>query len=150
MLLQCTAVIDPYYYGYADRQRKSIHNETNSFCASACPENCNSPDRPVWSITIWLHYMDWTMVGNADDKAGRLRTLVYLFRIRYEVDAQTAGIQLRREPPGNQLCRLVLDELRAELASPSVNLGVGSLVPEAEAREYLSAALCACDDSKNQ
>jgi hypothetical protein len=93
--------------------------------------------------------MDWTMVGNADDKAGRLQNLVYLFRIRYEIDAQSAAKQLRGELPGNRLCARVLDELRAELAAPSVSLGVGSLVPEAEAREYLSAVLCAYDDSSN-
>lgn len=90
------------------------------------------------------------MVGNAKDKAGRLQTLVYLFRIRYEVDAQTAGKTLGREPPDNHLCKLVLDELRAELACPSVKLGVGSLVPETVAREYLSAALYACDDSNDR
>ena len=91
--------------------------------------------------------MDWTMVGNAKDTAGRLRTLVYLFRIRYELDAQTAGRQLGAELPGNRLCELVLDELRAELAAPSISLGIGSLVYEALGREYLSAMLHAFDES---
>ena len=93
--------------------------------------------------------MDWTMVGNAADKAGRIRALVYLFRIRYETGAPAAGKQLRGELPDNSLCALVLDELRAELAAPSASLGVGSLITEAEAREYLSAMLRAYDDSRN-
>ena len=93
--------------------------------------------------------MDWTMVRDADNKEGRLQTLVYLFRIRYEIDAQSAAKKLQGEHPGNWLCALVLDELRAELTAPSMNLGVGSLVPEAEAREYMSAVLCAYDNSSN-
>lgn len=87
------------------------------------------------------------MVENASGTAHRLQTILYLLCVRYEVDAKTAGIRFREDAvSGNQLCEQVIDELRVELASPSANLELGSLIREAEARKYLADVLCAFDE----
>lgn len=87
------------------------------------------------------------MVENATGTEQRLQTILYLLCFRYEVDAKTAGIQLRKDlASGNQLCQKVMDELRRELASKSINLEIGSLIRDREARQYLTDVLCAFDD----
>jgi hypothetical protein len=93
--------------------------------------------------------MDWTMVENAAGTSQRLQTILYLLYFRYEVDAKTAGARFKEDvTSGNQLCVEVMNELRTELASPSINLGLGSLISETEARRYLADVLMAFDNAR--
>jgi hypothetical protein len=88
--------------------------------------------------------MDWTMINNAKGPKERIQTIFYLCRSRYEWDAGPAGTQLAEESPGNRLCEQSIEELRAELSSPSTHLGI-VLEGDAEVRNYLSALLNAYD-----
>ena len=85
------------------------------------------------------------MVSNAEGATDRLRTIFYLFRFRYEVTARAAGMSLAGELPDNHLCRQAIAEARAELASPSNDLGTAR-VSDADVREYLQTLLAAYDD----
>ena len=89
--------------------------------------------------------MDWTMVSNAEGPIDRLRTIFYLFRFRYEATARAAGMSLAGELPDNHLCRQAIAEARAELASPSNDLGTAR-VGDADVREYLQTLLAAYDE----
>jgi hypothetical protein len=90
--------------------------------------------------------MDWTMVNNAKGPIHRIQTIFYLFRFRYEADARTAAIQLAEESPSNQLCKQTIAELRAELVSPSTNLGLVR-VTDTDVREYLENMLEVYDET---
>jgi hypothetical protein len=93
--------------------------------------------------------MDWRMVENANGTAHRLQTILYLLCLRYEVDAQTAGIRFKEEiKSGNQLCEKVMNELRMELSNPSSKLEIGSIIPESKARKYLADVLFAFDNER--
>jgi hypothetical protein len=85
------------------------------------------------------------MVSNAEGPTDRLRTIFYLFRFRYEVTANAAGVSLAGEPPENQLCRQVIAEVRTELALPSHDLGTAR-IGDADVREYLKTLLAAYDE----
>ena len=86
------------------------------------------------------------MVSNAKGPIYRIQTVFYLFRFRYEADARAAGIRLAEEPPSNQLCKQTISELRAELLSPSMNLGMVR-VSDTDVREYLKNILEAYDET---
>lgn len=90
--------------------------------------------------------MDWTMVNNAKSATGRIRTIFYLYRFRYEASARKAGERLAQEPPDNQLCMETIGELRVELASPSEELGMVRM-SDADVRVYLSELLDAFDET---
>ena len=85
------------------------------------------------------------MVSNAEGPTDRVRTIFYLFRVRYEVTASAAGVSLAGEPPENQLCRQVIAEVRTELALPSHGLGTAR-IGDADVREYLKTLLAAYDE----
>jgi hypothetical protein len=89
--------------------------------------------------------MDWTMVSNAEGTIGRIRTIFYLFRFRYEVTARDAGMSLAGESPENHLCRQAIADIRTELALPSHDLGMAR-VSDANVRAYLQALLAAYDE----
>ncbi|WP_242106941.1 hypothetical protein [Luteimonas aquatica] len=89
--------------------------------------------------------MDWTMLANAKDTGERLRTLAYLLRLRYAVDPQVAAARLAGEAASHASCRLVLSELRAELASPSFGLGLGTLLDDVQMRAYFAQMMRAVD-----
>jgi hypothetical protein len=89
--------------------------------------------------------MDWTMVSNAREPIDRVRTIFYLYGIRYEVTAHSAGQRLAREKPDNLLCRQSIDDVRTELACPSGKLGMVH-VSDTEVREYLRALIAAHDE----
>jgi hypothetical protein len=88
--------------------------------------------------------MDWTMINNAGDPKGRIQTLFYLCRFRYEWDAASAGRQLAATPSDNLLCKRTVAELRAELGSPSADLGIVR-VADADVRSYLATMLSTYD-----
>jgi hypothetical protein len=90
--------------------------------------------------------MDWTMVSNAKDAIDRIKTILYLFRDRYQVDAQAGGRLLAGEQSDNLLCKQVIEELRAELNSPSTDLSVGGLT-DADARKHFESVLRAYDET---
>ncbi len=81
--------------------------------------------------------MDWTSVNNAEDTKGRIQALYYLLSIRYEAEPYEAGAKLRKESEANQLCRKVMAELQNELDSASLNLGMGTVFSDEDARTYL-------------
>ena len=85
--------------------------------------------------------MDWTMIANAEDSLGRIRTLYYLLHIRYETDAGHAGQRLRRENETNALCRKLMTELRSELEQATGDLGMGQVFSDSEARSYFKDVL---------
>lgn len=85
------------------------------------------------------------MVDNAKGAVDRISTIFYLCRFRYEADARAAGARLATEPESNELCRHVMSEIRAELATPSANLGPVAAVRDEEIRNYLKTLLEAYD-----
>lgn len=85
------------------------------------------------------------MVNNAKGPAHRVKTIFYLFRVRYQADARAAGVRLADESPDNQLCTQTIAEMRGELAAPSKNLGMVRL-GDSEVRDYLVRLLEAYDD----
>ncbi len=87
------------------------------------------------------------MVDNAGNAARRLQTIIYLFHLRYEADAETAGIKLKKELKDNELCRQVIDEMREEISNPTLNLEFGSALSDAEARKYLTDMLDSFDNA---
>lgn len=89
--------------------------------------------------------MDWTMISNADGPLQRVRTLYYLLQCRYEMDEQVAGKRFREVCQTNDLCRLTLDDLRAELASPTGDIGFRKVTTDTGARRYLRRVLDAFD-----
>lgn len=89
--------------------------------------------------------MDWTMIGNAKGPLQRVQTVIYLCRMRYEAGPEEAGIRLSKEPPSNLLWQQTLKEIRSELTAPSGNLGIGSLINDEEAREYLEILVSSYD-----
>lgn len=109
--------------------------------ASPCAAvGCGESLRQFGSIRT----MDWTMVSNAEGPVGRLGTVFYLFRVRYEATASDAGRSLAGEPSDNGLCRQVIAEIRTELARPSANLALAR-VSDADVRAYLQTLLAAYD-----
>jgi hypothetical protein len=93
--------------------------------------------------------MDWTMVHNAKDRTQRIQTLVYLLRERYQLDAKAAGSLLARDSRDHKSFRQIVDELRAELASPSVDLVMLGETDSA-LREYLSKVIEQFDAESNR
>ena len=62
------------------------------------------------------------------------------------MDARTAGERLAEGSSDNPLCKQTIDELRAELNSPSTSLGMVR-VSDGEVRVYLSSLLEAFDET---
>jgi len=85
------------------------------------------------------------MVSNASDPAGRIQTVFYLFRIRYEIEAGEAGMRLAAESPDNRLCTQTIAELRRELAAPTQDLGMVE-VGDSAVRDFLARLLSAYDE----
>jgi hypothetical protein len=90
--------------------------------------------------------MDWTMINNAVGPTQRIRTLFYLCKLRYEAKAGSAGTRLADVSPGNRLCQETIAEVRAELASPSANLGPVARVSDKDIRKYFVKLLTAYDE----
>ena len=87
--------------------------------------------------------MDWTMIANAEDSLGRIRTLYYLLSIRYKANADQAGKKLRNEPESNTLCSKLMIELQAELEKPTGDLGMGQVFSDSEVRSYFNEVMVA-------
>lgn len=81
------------------------------------------------------------MIDNADGPLNRVQGLVYLLQCRYQVDYKTAGEKLCIESKTNLLCRQTMEEVRAELANPTGNIGLGKLISEQDSRSYMMSVL---------
>lgn len=84
------------------------------------------------------------MINNASGPKQRILTVFYLFQCRYELDARAAGMRLAETSPDNLLCKQTVAELRAELGSPSANLGIVNVGDDA-VRNYLTTMLTTYD-----
>ena len=89
------------------------------------------------------------MVHNAKDRTQRIQTLVYLLRERYQLDPKGGGSLLARDSGDHESCRQIVAELRAELASPSVDLVMLGETDSA-LREYLSKVIEQFDAESNR
>lgn len=85
--------------------------------------------------------MDWTMIANAEGTAMRLQTLYYLLKERYQLNAAMAAEQLLSESKVNPACSSLLNELKKEIGRPTIELGMGKVFGDADARSYFQEIL---------
>lgn len=93
--------------------------------------------------------MDWTLYDDASTPLQRIKSTYYLFREGYHVDPKRAAAMLAAEAPDHPLCQQILAELRAEMATPSTNLGSSSGDTDAAVRDYLRNLLTAYDQKSS-
>jgi len=80
--------------------------------------------------------MDWTMIANAEGALGRIRTLYYLLKNRYDASPEYAAIKLNEEPGSNVLWKKLSIELKKEIEENQFDLGMGKVFTDSEARSY--------------